>query len=347
MTKLKATAKALKKEFGEHIGGRGAAYEVVDRIPTDWFQFDLSSGGGFPRGMVSLVYGPEGCGKTTLALRLIAQHQRRFPKLTCAWLDVENVFPPDWAVKMAVNVDDLYVFRPDFVEQAGDVVESILYADDCGLVILDSLAALDTSKSISQPMDKVQVAGASIMIKRMCNKITAALRLAAKEGRSPPTVVFINQIRSKIGVMFGNPETQPGGNTPRFTSSFTVRMWGKPIKDEKVSDVLPARREMQTAIQKTRIQNCATNAKWEMQLIAKPNYGIGMCDDWSDIKGYLEHYGLMQKEKDGYSVIANSDGEVTAYPTQDAIRMALLAQPHFMDVVRDAIIAAVAGESQV
>ena len=299
MATIKNTVKKLQKEFGKEIGGKGSGYEIVDRIPTDWFQFDLSSGGGFPRGMVSIVYGPEGCGKTTLSYRLIAQHQRRFPKLTCGVIDVEHVYAPDWAGAMGVNTDELYVFKPDFVEQPGDVLETLLYSTDCGLIVLDSLAALETSKAIDEPMDKAQMAGASIPIKRMCNKVTAALRAASKEGRQPPTVVYINQIRTKVGMVFGNPETQPGGMTPKFQSSFTVRMWGKPVKDEAISKVLPARREIQTQIQKARVHTCSTNAKFEMNLIARPNYPVGECDDWSDIKAYLEHFELMKKSANG------------------------------------------------
>lgn len=342
MTTIKNTTKKLQKEFGKAIGSKGADYEVVDRIPTDWFQFDLSSGGGFPRGMVSTVYGPEGCGKTTLSYKLIAQHQRRWPKLYCSVIDVEHVYAPDWAKIMGVNTEEVYVFKPDFVEQAGDVIETLLYSDDCGLIVLDSLAALETSKAIDEPMDKVQVAGASVMIKRMCNKVTAALRAAAKEGRQPPTVLYINQIRSKIGVLFGNPETMPGGMTPKFQSSFTVRMWGKPIKDEKISKALPARREMQTDIKKARVKTCSANAKWEMNLIANGGYGVGECDDWTTIKAYLEHFGLWTTTKINTKVqVVINDGEVREFPTQGHLRQELVDNGAFMDAIRTNIISRV------
>jgi len=337
MSKIKNTTKKLQDEFGKEIGGLGATFEVVDRIPTGWFEFDLSSGGGFPRGMVSIAYGPEGCGKTTLSYKLIASHQRRFPGLACAVIDVEHVFAPDWAAMMGVDVDKLYVFRPDFVEQAGDVLETLLYSDDCGLVVLDSLAALETSKAIADPMDKLQMAGASIPIKRMCNKVTAALRTATKEDRAPPTVLYINQIRTKIGVMFGNPESMPGGMTPKFQSSFTVRLWGKPIKDDKISKVLPARREIQTSIQKHRVKTCAAHAKWEINLIASGPYGIGVADDWSVIKGYLEAFKLVTKGKKTYDLIAE-DGEVLEFPTQNDLRVLLIEDPKLMDYVLATII---------
>lgn len=343
MTSLKNVTKKLQKEFGKKIGDIGATYTVVDRIPTGWFQFDLSSGGGFPRGMVSLIYGPEGSGKTTLTYKLLAAHQRRFPKLYNAIIDVEHVYAPDWAEKMGVDTSKLYVFNPDFVEQAGDVLETILYSEDCGLVIVDSLAALETSKAINQPMDKVQVAGAAIMIKRMCNKVTAAQNAAYKEGREPPTVVYVNQIRTKIGVLFGNPETQPGGNTPRFQSSFTVRLWSKAIIDEKISKVLPARREIQTAIQKHRVEICSKNAKWEMNLIAREQYPIGSCNDWSTIKAYLEHFEIMVKSKAGYDLVM-SWGEVKEFENQKDIRTALLINPAMMDTVMADIIKKVQDE---
>ncbi len=337
MTKIANSTAKLQKEFGKEIGGKGAEYETVDRIPTGWFQFDVGSGGGFPRGMVSMVYGPEGCGKTTLSYRLIAQHQKRYPGLVCCVVDVEHVFAPDWAKAMGVDCDALYVFRPDFVEQCGDVVETLLYSEDCGLVVIDSLAALETSKAIREPMEKFQVAGASVMIKRMCNKVTAALRQSYKEERAPPTVLFINQIRFKIGVVFGNPETMPGGQTPRFTSSFTVRIWGKPVKDEAISKVLPARREMQTQIRKNRIQITASVAKWEMNLIPTPLYPIGECDDWKAIKSYLEHFGLAKQVGKTYDLML-ADGEVMEFATQKELRERLVTDQPLMDYVRAAVI---------
>jgi recombination protein RecA len=336
MSKIAATAAALQKEFGNNIGGKGAHYEVVDRVPTDWFPFDISTGGGLPRGHVSIIYGPAGSGKTTLSYRLIAQHQRRWPELTCCYLDVENVFSPDWAEKMGVDVENLYVFRPDFVEQAGDVIETLLYSEDCGIVVLDSLAALETSKALEDPMEKVQM-GASIPIKRMCNKVTAALRAATKEGRVPPTVIYINQIRTKIGVMFGNPETMPGGHTPQFQSSFTCRMWSKAIKDDKVSKVLPARRELKSAIQKSRVRNLSQNAEWNMNLIEHGGYPVGACADWKYIKPYLEQFNMMSKEKNGYTVV-DGEGELHEFATQEAIRDRLRDDFKFMDSVRTAII---------
>lgn len=341
MSNVASVTKKLKKEFGDDIGGQGATYKIVDRIPTDWFEFDLSSGGGFPRGMVSIVYGPEGSGKTTMSYRLIAQHQRRWPKLKCAVIDVENVFAPDWAKQMGVNCEDLFVFRPDFVEQAGDVIETLLYADDCGLVVLDSLAALDTKKSIDDPMDKAQMAGASIPIKRMCGKVTAALRAKTKEGKQPPTVLYINQIRTKVGQLFGNPETQPGGNTPRFQSSFTVRTWSKPVKDDSVSKTLPAARNMIAQIQKYRVRVCSIQSEWEMKLIARPPYPVGSSDDWANIKGYLEKYGFAKKGKKSYDLMVSPDGEVIEFPTQTALREALIDNMELMDQVRQAIITAV------
>lgn len=337
MAKIKANTQKLQKEFGKDIGRRGATYLVAERIPTNWFEFDLASGGGFPRGITSILYGPEGCGKTTLSYRLIAQHQRRYPKLVCSIIDVENVFAPDWAEKMGVIIDDLYVFRPDYVEQAGDVLETLLYSEDCGLVVVDSLAALETSKALSDPMGKHQVAGAANQIKRMCHKSQAALRAAGKEGRPLPTLLFINQIRSKIGVLFGNPETQPGGNTPRFQSSFTVRIWGKPIKDDQVSKHIPACREMTTSIQKNRVQICASMAKWQMKLIAKDGYGIGESDDWVAIKSYLEHFKLAGKSTKTYDLIL-PDGEVREFATQKELRAALQTEQTLMDYVRGVII---------
>jgi recombination protein RecA len=238
---------------------------------------------------------------------------------------------------MGVDCDALYVFRPDFVEQAGDVLETLLYSEDCGLVVVDSLAALETSKAIREPMEKFQVAGASVMIKRMCNKVTAALRQSYKEDRPPPTVLFINQIRFKIGVMFGNPETMPGGQTPKFTSSFTVRIWGKPVKDEAISKVLPARREMQTQIRKNRIQITASIAKWEMNLIPTALYPVGECDDWKAIKGYLEHFGLALARSKTYDLML-SDGEVLEFPTQKALRERLITDQPLMDYVRETVI---------
>ena len=129
----------FQKDMGDGVGSFGGMTVNTDRIPTGLFELDLALAGGFPVGKVSMIYGPESSNKTNIALLAVANHQRLWPKLVCVFVDLENEFAPDWAAKLGVDTTKLIVLRPAYAEQAVDMIEGLLLADDVGLIVLDAV----------------------------------------------------------------------------------------------------------------------------------------------------------------------------------------------------------------
>ncbi len=216
-SKIKAlddAVKALKERFGEgSIMKLGEVEHVnVDTIPTGSLSLDLALGvGGIPRGRIVEVFGPESSGKTTLALHIVAEAQKCGG--TCAFVDAEHALDPEYAKRIGVKINDLLISQPDNGEQALEIVESLVRSNSCDVVVIDSVAALTPKAEIEGEM------GASHMGLQARLMSQALRKLTAIADKSNTAIIFINQIRHKIGIMFGNPETTTGGNALKFYSS--------------------------------------------------------------------------------------------------------------------------------
>ncbi len=326
---------AFQKSLGASVGSYGGSLVDAARLPTGVFAFDLATGGGFPRGKAAMIYGPESSGKTNLVLRLIAMHQALFPDLTCCFMDIEASFDPAWAQQMGVDTEKLIVLQPSYAEQCVDMVESFLYAEDCGLVVVDSLAAMVTTNEGESSAEKAVVGGASNPVGKMVRKSTLALAEAGKAGRRP-TLLYVNQIRHKIGVMFGDPETMPGGNAPKFQVSLLVRLYGKNKTDPKVSKTMPVLKEVSFILKKWKVPVLANTGRFEMAMIPHDELAIGECDDFGTVSQYLKDFGQFGKAappKKGWTVLEEE------YPTLQAFRDRLYGDKAFGREVRQALIA--------
>lgn len=225
--------KQLKKDHGSNIVSMGGdKYEDTPRIPTGIFPFDLASGGGFPMGRVSLVYGPESSGKTNKLLKAIAQGQIIYPDKVAVLVDAESAYDPVWAKIMGVDTDRLIVTHPEYAEQAVDMVEAFLYAKDVFLVGLDSIAALSTQNEIESSAEKASVGGASNPVGKMFRKTTVSFNKMRNTGLMPPALIGINQIRFKIGVMFGNPECLHADTLVNFVDGRSIPI--RKVVEEKI-----------------------------------------------------------------------------------------------------------------
>ena len=213
--------KALSAALGqiERQFGKGAVMrmgdqkrEAIPAISTGSLQLDIALGiGGLPKGRIVEIYGPESSGKTTMTLSLIAQAQKKGN--TCAFVDAEHALDPDYAEKLGVNVDDLYVSQPDTGEQALEITDMLVRSNAVDVIVVDSVAALVPKAEIEGDMGDSHVGLQARLMSQALRKLTGSIKQANC------LVVFINQIRMKIGVMFGNPETTTGGNALKFYSS--------------------------------------------------------------------------------------------------------------------------------
>ncbi len=206
--------KAIEKEYGKgsimRLGDR--ADVSVDAIPSGSLALDAALGiGGYPKGRIIEIYGPESSGKTTLALHAIAECQKEGGR--CAFIDAENAIDPVYAKKLGVDIDELILSQPDSGEQALEITEVLIKSGAIDLVVIDSVAALVPQAELDGEMSDASVG----LQARLMSK--AMRKLAGVMNRSNCTAIFINQLREKVGIMFGNPETTPGGRALKFYAS--------------------------------------------------------------------------------------------------------------------------------
>ena len=215
---LEMALNQIEKQFGKgtimKLGDAGARI-AVSVIPTGCIQLDYALGvGGVPRGRIIEIFGPESSGKTTIALHIIAQAQKSGG--TAAFIDAEHAIDPVYAGNLGVNVDDLYVSQPDTGEQALEITETLVRSGAIDVIVIDSVAALVPKAEIEGDMGDSHVGLQARLMSQALRKLTGAI------SKSNTVVIFINQLREKVGVMFGNPETTTGGRALKFYSS--IRM---------------------------------------------------------------------------------------------------------------------------
>lgn len=228
---LEETIKTLQDKFGEgSIMKLGESKKVdTDAIPTGSLSLDLALGvDGVPRGRIIEIFGPESSGKTTLALHIVAQAQKKGG--IAAFVDAEYALDPEYAKRIGVNINNLLISQPDTGEQALQIVEDLVKSNTVDVIVVDSVAALVPKAEIEGEMGDQHIGLQARLMSQALRKITA---IAAK---SKTVIIFINQLRMKIGIMFGNPETTPGGQALKFYSSvrIDVRRIGQIKKGEEV-----------------------------------------------------------------------------------------------------------------
>ena len=233
-TALDGALKQIEKKYGAGAIMRLGQTKTlnVDCIPTGSMTLDMALGiGGVPRGRIVEVYGPESSGKTTVALSIIAQAQKLGGE--AAFIDVEHALDPVYAQALGVNIDELLVSQPDSGEQALEIAEALIRSGAIDVIVLDSIAAMTTRAEIDGEMGDLHVGQLARLMSQAMRKLTAAI------SKSNCVAIFINQIREKIGVMYGNPETTPGGRALKFYSSVRIEVRkGEVIKSG--SDIIGA-----------------------------------------------------------------------------------------------------------
>jgi recombination protein RecA len=218
MDKQKALESALaqiERNFGKgsvmKLGQRGAVMDI-EAIPTGSLGLDIALGiGGLPKGRIIEIYGPESSGKTTLAMHVIAEEQKKGG--ICAFVDAEHALDPSYARKLGLDVDELLISQPDAGEQALEITDTLVRSGAVSVVVVDSVAALTPRSELEGDMGDSSLGVHARLMSQAMRKLTGSI------SRSKCTVIFINQIRMKIGVMFGSPETTTGGNALKFYSS--------------------------------------------------------------------------------------------------------------------------------
>ena len=228
---IESAVAQIEKQFGKgsimKLGGKEKI--DVEVIPTGALSLDLALGiGGVPKGRIIEIYGPESSGKTTLAIHILTEAQRKGEAV--AFIDAEHAFDPTYAKNIGLNIDELYISQPDFGEQALEILETLVRSSAFGVIVVDSVAALTPRAEIEGEMGDSHMGLQARLMSQALRKITA---IAGKTGT---TIIFLNQLRMKIGVMFGNPETTTGGNALKFYASIRmdIRQRDKIMRDGNI-----------------------------------------------------------------------------------------------------------------
>jgi len=305
---LSAALSQIERQFGKGSVmrmGDGGTVKDVEVISTGSLALDIALGiGGLPRGRVIEIYGPESSGKTTLTLQVIAEAQKKGG--TAAFIDAEHALDPGYAQKLGVNVDDLLVSQPDTGEQALEIADMLVRSGAVDVVVVDSVAALTPKAEIDGEMGDSHMGLQARLMSQALRKLTANIK------RSNTMVIFINQIRMKIGVMFGNPETTTGGNALKFYASvrLDIRRTGAIKKGDEVVG-----NETRVKVVKNKLAPPFKQAEFEIL------YGEGISREGEMIDLGVQA-GLVEKSGAWYSYGGNRIGQ-----GKDNVRVYLKEHP--------------------
>jgi len=321
---LSLALEVIEKQFGKgSIMKMGDSYnQKVECIPTGSLSLDIALGGGVPKGRVIEVYGPESSGKTTLTLHAIAEVQRQGG--TAAFIDAEHALDPAYAKRIGVDVENLLLSQPDNGEQALEIVETLVRSNAVDLIVVDSVAALVPRAEIEGDMGDSHMGLQARLMSQALRKLTGVI------SRSKGTVIFINQIRMKIGVMFGNPETTTGGNALKFYAS--VRMDIRRIAQIKQGDEIIGNRT-RVKVVKNKIAPPFRQAEFDIMY----NQGISRSGDVLDLA--VDHDIV---EKSG-AWFAYNDAKIGQ--GREATKKYLEANPKVLDELAKKVTEAVAKEA--
>lgn len=320
---LESTVATIEKQFGPgsimHLGsGRKPAVSEVQALSTGCLSLDLALGvGGVPRGRVIELFGPESSGKTTLTLQLIAECQKSGG--IAAFIDAEHALDLRYAQALGVRAGELLLSQPDSAEQALEIVDILVRAGCVDLIIVDSVAALSPRAELDGEMGDAHMGLQARLMSQALRKLTANM------AKFNTTVVFINQIRMKLGVTFGNPETTPGGTALKFFSSvrMEIRKTG-PIKD---GNVIVGNR---TRVKVVKNKVASPFKETEFDIL----YGKGICGV-GDVLDLATERGLVQKSGAWFSL----EGERLGQGRENAVQT-LKTRPELFAGLRDAVVAA-------
>lgn len=314
----KAVMQGVLKKYGKGTIGTAEvlASRGVPRISSGVFVLDYALGGGWPRGRMNIIWGGPSCSKTTLMLKMVADAQKRDAAtnkylwevedqaeavpMKVVFVDIEGTFDQNWAETIGVDVTNLDYVRPENSEQAADIVEALIRSASVDVIILDSIAMMAPQAEVQGQMTDQLVGLAARLNTKMFRKVTAAMNTAAlSDKRLVPTLFVVNQIRNKVGVLFGSPETKPGGVSQDFTASTEVKVSGNQVKYFDPDDKkFPKWAEFGFKVAKNKVSMPKIEGDYCMGLADDPDgsFKVGETIEKKQIIEFSEKLGVLTNE---------------------------------------------------
>ena len=322
-------AKKILKQFGKGALGRASEQVIlkIPRIPTEIFPLDYALGGGFPAGRVSIVYGPKSSSKTTTLLKAVACSQHLCANCwtgvgtneedgTChcgdykdsvsAFLDVEGTFDHGWAKDNGVDLSRMLYSNPEFGEECLDIAEALVRSGECDILIIDSLAFLTPIKEIEESVSKDFMGKQPLMIGKGTRKLAMALNSQRNEHGWAPTIFCTNQIRMKLGLLFGNPETTPGGMAPGFAASVELRTQGGKYKMDEATKK-PISVEMKFRVEKNKTAGARMEAEYDLILSDTDTKKKGDVADEAFVLDMAQKIGLLERKGNQWHCLGRTE----------------------------------------
>jgi recombination protein RecA len=317
----------IQKKYGQSILTRAQDYTIqrVPRIPSRIFALDYALGGGFPAGRINIVWGNKSTGKSLICTRALATAQDlcancytppfdpatgevgscacgNFREHVCAYLDVEGTFDQEWAALHGVDTSRLLLSVPEYAEQTLDIGEALLRSTEIDLLVIDSLAFMAPANEIKESTAKALQAEQARVLGRGIRKFVAALNAMGNQKGRRPTILFTNQVRLKVGLMFGNPETQPGGKASGFSATTETKTWGGKFKTHEDTGV-PLEVELGFKVEKNKSANAGIEGEWRINLrkTSLREKGSIIEEHWMVDKA--KKIGLVKRDGSGWSCL--------------------------------------------
>mgnify|MGYP003290047598 FL=1 len=322
---LQAATEKIEKSFGKgSIMKLGEdSIEAVDVIPTGSIGLNAALGvGGYPRGRIIEIYGPESSGKTTLAIHAIAEAQKAGG--IAAFIDAEHAFDRFYAAKLGVDIDNLWISQPDNGEQALEIAEQLIRSSAIDIIVIDSVAALTPKAEIEGDMGDNKVGLQARLMSQALRKLTSAIN------KTNTTCIFINQLREKIGIMFGNPETTTGGNALKFYAS--VRLDIRRVTQLKDGDAVIGN-QVRVKVVKNKVAPPFRRAEFDIM------FGEGISKSGEIVDLGVE-YGIVKKSGSWFSY-----EDTRLAQGRDATKQLMMDNPELAEEIEEKIMAAILGGS--
>lgn len=316
--------KKIRKKHGKAILTRADDHRIqtVPRISSGIFFLDAALGGGFPAGLINIVWGDKSTGKSAICAKTMAQAQKvcancytgevtdeegevhlcgcgEFREHVCAFLNVEGTWDPDWWRALGVDTDKVLYSQPEYAEQTLDIAEALLRSGEVDFLVIDSIAFLTPAKEIEESSGKALQAEQARVLGRGIRKFTAALNWMGNHTGRRPTVMFTNQIRMKLGVMFGNPETQPGGKASGFSASTEVKTWGGKYSMDDVTGK-PLYADMSFRVDKNKTSGAKMDGEWRLMIAETEHKTKGSVHEEPRMVDVGIKIGLVEKSGNGW-----------------------------------------------